>query len=334
MALTASADLRIAVYVLSSFIICCVCLCVVFVFYRYCLGDMKQVMHIQNEVMGDTAAMHKDVQTNVVPVNSGGWTVPQAEIDFERDLVVQWLRHTVKLPQYTQNLFNEGYDNMRAVQAINSRQELARCGIKPSGHQTLILSEIAGLQGTQFGTKQGGLTHGEGGGQANNSNASNVFGQLPPPPPPMMGTNYGDGLEYGAEPNNTYYEVNGEGGLVGHGRQDDSDEDLFETNYVQATVTHAVPPDAVGSPVLNTPLGGPPPPMMQAMNNQMMAMHQQMMNNPMMAPPPPPQVNVTANGLEPVYSDPDSWEDDANHLAYGQAFGVDNEYQVTVEGDY
>eukprot|EP01083_Nonionella_stella_P285259 971003_1 len=133
-------DVRIAVYILCGLIICCVCLCVVFVFYRYCLGDMKQVMHIQNEVMGDTAAMHKDAATNVVPVNSGDWTIPQAEVDFERDLVVQWLRHTVKLPQYTQNLFNEGYDNMRAVQAINSRQELARCGIKPSGHQTLILS--------------------------------------------------------------------------------------------------------------------------------------------------------------------------------------------------
>eukprot|EP01084_Bolivina_argentea_P166846 289643_1 len=107
MALTASADLRIAVYVLSSFIICCVCLCVMFVFYRFCLGDMKQVMHIQNEMMGDTAAMHKDVQTNVVPVNSGDWTIPQAEVDFERDLVVQWLRHTVKLPQYAETFFSE-----------------------------------------------------------------------------------------------------------------------------------------------------------------------------------------------------------------------------------
>eukprot|EP01083_Nonionella_stella_P236449 830444_1 len=150
-------DMRIAVYVVSSLIICCLCLCMVMLFYKYCYGDMKKMIEIQNEMMG-LGHDHAHAPGNVVAVNSGDWTIPHAEIDVEHDLVAQWMRYTVKLPQYTEKLVNQGYETMRGIQAINSAEALARCGIKKVGHQTLILAEIVALQGTEFGT----TSHGEG----------------------------------------------------------------------------------------------------------------------------------------------------------------------------
>eukprot|EP01084_Bolivina_argentea_P098884 177762_1 len=114
-------NVRIAVYILSGLVICCLCFCVMFVFYKYCRtrGDM-------------------------IRKKTGDWAIrrPQAEIDFERNVVIQWLRLEVKLPQYIDTFVSNGYDNMRAIQAINSKEQLARCGIQIPGHQTLILSEI------------------------------------------------------------------------------------------------------------------------------------------------------------------------------------------------
>eukprot|EP01083_Nonionella_stella_P030588 83841_1 len=110
-------DVRIAVYILCGLVICCLCLCVMFVFYRYWRGDM-------------------------IRKKTSDWGRAQEEIDHERHLVVQWLRYTVKLPQYTDMFLTNGFDNMRAIQAIKSKEELARCGIEMRGHQTLILAEI------------------------------------------------------------------------------------------------------------------------------------------------------------------------------------------------
>eukprot|EP01083_Nonionella_stella_P021038 58324_1 len=274
--LNESAELRIAVYIVLSFIISCICVLVLFLFYKYCFNDVKKMIMIEKEMYQMRTGVDSEA-SKVVAVKSGDWTIPQQEIEFERDLVVQWLRHTVRLPEYTETLFNEGYDNMRAIQTIDSREELARCGIARIGHQSLILAEVKALHGMQFGTK-GGITHGDGGGHmlvSDATDASDVLGTLPLPPPPVMDTKGSDELQYGAKPN-----VNGEG-LVGYGRRDSQDEieDLFESNHVNVTHgTDEAPPT---------------------------------MNNPMMAPPPPPEVRVTPNGMEAVYSDPDSSSDDA-----------------------
>eukprot|EP01083_Nonionella_stella_P035324 96424_1 len=90
---------------------------------------------------------------------------------------------------------------MRAIQAINTRAELDRCGIKPAGHQTLILAEITALIK---------------GGQRQALGASGSAPMFPPlpgvPPPPMVGGTWGNDVN----PKNTYYEgMDGEGGLVG-----------------------------------------------------------------------------------------------------------------------
>eukprot|EP01083_Nonionella_stella_P133645 406311_1 len=137
--LSATADVRSAVYVVSGVICCCICACVMVMFYKFCLDDMKKMMDIQNEMMG-LGHDHAHAPGNVVAVNSGDWTIPHAEIDVEHDLVAQWMRYTVKLPQYTEKLVNQGYETMRGIQAINSAEALARCGIKKVGHQTLILA--------------------------------------------------------------------------------------------------------------------------------------------------------------------------------------------------
>eukprot|EP01083_Nonionella_stella_P187289 687810_1 len=150
----ASADMSgvlTVTYVVASFICCCICVCMMMVFYKYCYGDMKKRVEIQMEMMRPS---QNEAPSNVSAVN------------FERDLVMQWLIHTVELPMYADKFFAKGYETMRAIQAINSREELARCGIELDGHQALILTEIAALRNIQFGTKGGG----EGGGEANNKN--------------------------------------------------------------------------------------------------------------------------------------------------------------------
>eukprot|EP01084_Bolivina_argentea_P158238 275670_1 len=232
---------------------------------------MKKMIEIQNEMMGLGQGNGTNLHhSNIVAVNSVDWTRPQVEVDFERDLVMQWLIHTVKLPQYAETFFGQGYEDMRAIQAINSREQLARCGIKLDGHQTLIMAEIAALQGAQFGTRGGDRTRGEGGGQAKNRDA---FGGKLPPLPPMMGD----------DPNNAQYAVDGEGIAM----TNVWDEDVFETNYVQATVTYGsdeVPPAAAADVplVLETPcwngVGGPPPPPMMSGKAMQRGL-----------PPPPPQ---------------------------------------------
>eukprot|EP01083_Nonionella_stella_P236448 830441_1 len=230
-------DMRIAVYAVSSLIICCLCLCMVMLFYKYCYGDMKKMVRIQSEN-----------HSNIVAVNSVDWTRPQVEVDFERDLVRQWLIHTVKLPMYEEKFFGQGYEDMRAIQAINSREQLARCGIKLDGHQTLIMAEIAALQGTQFGTS-GDRTRGEGGGQAKNRDA---FGGKLPPVPRMMGD----------DPANAQYVVNEGFFMTNVGDEEVSESD---SDCGHATVTlgmDKVPPAADVPLVLDTPcwngVGGPP----------------------------------------------------------------------------
>eukprot|EP01083_Nonionella_stella_P138349 421009_1 len=108
-----SANLRIAVYFVCAFLICLVCICVMFVFYRYCIGDLQKMKDIQSQMANLGAETGH--AGGVMAVKSGDWTLPQAQIDFDRDLVVQWMKHTVKLPQYTKMFFNEGYDTMRAI---------------------------------------------------------------------------------------------------------------------------------------------------------------------------------------------------------------------------
>eukprot|EP01083_Nonionella_stella_P285261 971007_1 len=97
-------------------------------------------------VVGEAIEVRNYCRTrgDMIRKKTGDWAIrrPQAEIDFERNVVIQWLRLEVKLPQYIDTFVSNGYDNMRAIQAINSKEQLARCGIQIPGHQTLILSEI------------------------------------------------------------------------------------------------------------------------------------------------------------------------------------------------
>eukprot|EP01083_Nonionella_stella_P313480 1125514_1 len=72
--------------------------------------------------------------------NSEDWRIPQAEIDLERDLVVQRLIHSVKLPQYTSGFLSQGYDHMRAIKANNTKEELSHCGIESTEDLSLILA--------------------------------------------------------------------------------------------------------------------------------------------------------------------------------------------------
>eukprot|EP01084_Bolivina_argentea_P013500 25355_1 len=102
---------RSAAFVVSGFVICCLCVCVGIVFHKYFWDDVKKMIETQNEVMISHPA------NAPMAANSEDWRRPQAEIAFERDLVVQWLIHSVQLPQYTSGFLSQGYENMRAIKA-------------------------------------------------------------------------------------------------------------------------------------------------------------------------------------------------------------------------
>eukprot|EP01083_Nonionella_stella_P030589 83843_1 len=199
-------DVRIAVYILCGLIICCVCLCGLFV-YKHCLGVMIR------KKTGDR-----------------GMGRPQAEFDCERNLVMQWLRHTVKLPQYIDKFVTNGYDNMRAIQLINSKEELARCGIEMPGHQTLILAEIYKARAV----------------------ASNTVVNKPII---QMGE-MGRWLENGEDRKNMHYEVNGEGVLIGHATKESWSDHRFDATTLGLTtlgLTHGTNEAANAPLVLDTP---------------------------------------------------------------------------------
>eukprot|EP01083_Nonionella_stella_P030586 83837_1 len=198
-------DVRIAVYILCGLVICCLCLCVMFVFYRYWRGDM-------------------------IRKKTSDWGRAQEEIDHERHLVVQWLRYTVKLPQYTDMFLTNGFDNMRAIQAIKSKEELARCGIEMRGHQTLILAEIYKARAV----------------------ASNTVVNKPII---QMGE-MGRWLENGEDRKNMHYEVNGEGVLIGHATKESWSDHRFDATTLGLTtlgLTHGTNEAANAPLVLDTP---------------------------------------------------------------------------------
>eukprot|EP01083_Nonionella_stella_P011214 31880_1 len=253
--ITDSAWLRTAVYILLGIII-------VFGLYKYCYAYRKRMDNIEHEM-----AKLEHVSS------TGSTTVPKDEKDFERDLVISWLRYTVQLPEYTDNFLNNGYENMRAIQTIACKEEVASLGINPPGHQALILAEIKGIQGTKLGTR----SKREGGGPP----AGSGFAALPPQPlqpvstlpglpdqPKVLGT---DGAYYG----------NGEGGRDRAQTNDsyDSNEDLFDTtcqtssgfdNIDNNAQTHAQGMVMI-APTMRTP--PPPPRMMSGMNMTVPASH-------------------------------------------------------------
>eukprot|EP01083_Nonionella_stella_P155165 500924_1 len=76
----------------------------------------------------------------------------------ERELVVSWIRFTVQLPRYIDLFISQGYDTMQSIQSISGKDDLRALGIKRKTHQTLILTEIEKLRGTDFVVK--GITYG------------------------------------------------------------------------------------------------------------------------------------------------------------------------------
>eukprot|EP01083_Nonionella_stella_P145321 455128_1 len=231
-----SSELRIAVYVMISCLICCICGCVMFGLYKYCYADMKQMHVIQQELHSSNA-------------QSNEMTVPQSEKDFERDLVNSWLRHTVKLPEYVDHFFDSGYESMRAIQTIKNKQELIGLGIKSPGHLALILAEIQSLQGVQFGTRTGG----ERGGAASGPNRSNdMFAMLPPRPVQPLITPFAAAA---ADP------VGLEGGAR-HGRVGSGSEELFGTFGTTTDANAGCVGFTVndGGALMTSPIMPPPPP--------------------------------------------------------------------------
>eukprot|EP01083_Nonionella_stella_P047743 127785_1 len=124
--------LKTGIYILLSLIIMCALLgCVAFAFYK----------HRKIEIVKSVPMILNKSITNAIVEETA------EEQGFERDLVMSWLLYTVKLPQYADLLVGRGYDNMRTIQMITSREELREVGITAPGHLALIMSEIEELRG-------------------------------------------------------------------------------------------------------------------------------------------------------------------------------------------
>eukprot|EP01083_Nonionella_stella_P154981 500000_1 len=67
----------------------------------------------------------------------------------EEQKVQQWLKDTVKLPEYEEAFLSNGYDSMMIVCDISKREELEEIGITSKGHQVRIMSKIKLLQNQQ-----------------------------------------------------------------------------------------------------------------------------------------------------------------------------------------
>eukprot|EP01083_Nonionella_stella_P074245 201333_1 len=117
--------------------------------------------------------------SNVVAVDADIGTMRD-----EREQVISWLTNQVKLPQYANAFVNQGYDSMRAIQAIENIESLALAGVKAPGHRTLIMYEIKELQSkTDLPAPQLQMERGP-------SYPANVNYEqtLPPPPSPPTQT--------------------------------------------------------------------------------------------------------------------------------------------------
>eukprot|EP01083_Nonionella_stella_P041585 112711_1 len=129
-----SSTLQIVIVCLVAGIACvCGCMCLSVVFYVFGISSGKKEP-IQRASKVVSAA---DDETNTV-----GYT--------NRNEVMMWMIHTVKLSEYADMFVNNGYDSMRAVHLIGGNTQLLReLGVKNASHRSLILSKIEQLQGNE-----------------------------------------------------------------------------------------------------------------------------------------------------------------------------------------
>eukprot|EP01083_Nonionella_stella_P276671 940210_1 len=162
------------VFIALILLIVCCCCCIACLFYK-CFKRKKHNANVQTNAMAGIQMRNKHAVPQIVP----------CDVDFEREMVASWMRYTVQMPQYVHLFISQGYDSMEAIQSIECKEDLHALGIKRRVHQTLILTEIKRLQGTDFVVK--GITHGTdvvtmGDGHATKPAVLSEL-VLPPPPP-------------------------------------------------------------------------------------------------------------------------------------------------------
>eukprot|EP01083_Nonionella_stella_P068820 183011_1 len=128
-------------------VISCFCCCGAYLCFKYF------------KTKKDKESEHIPAMTNVEMQNAHEMNyIAARNDDLEREMVASWLRYTVQLPQYIHLFISHGYDSMEAIQGIAGKNDLLALGIKRDIHHTLMLTEIKGLQDTDFVVK--GITHG------------------------------------------------------------------------------------------------------------------------------------------------------------------------------
>eukprot|EP01083_Nonionella_stella_P179693 638770_1 len=163
---------QMALYVaiaLILLIICC-CGCVACLCCKRCKRKKDDEPRRQTNSMVNIQMGNKHEVHQIVP----------CDVDFEREMVTLWIRDTVQLPQYVHLFLSQGYDTIQAIQHIECKEDLDALGIPSGAHQTLILTQIKRLKGTDFVVK--GITHGAPG--AGMVTTDDGQGHTTKPPPP------------------------------------------------------------------------------------------------------------------------------------------------------
>merc|ERR1719242_1858256 len=69
--------------------------------------------------------------------------------DFERMEVLEWL-DDIGLGAYYKLFIQIGYDSMKSIRAIESKQELHDLGVSIHGHRNVLIEEIEAMKGEKI----------------------------------------------------------------------------------------------------------------------------------------------------------------------------------------
>ena len=126
-----SMSLELVLIIIGLILIFCVfCFCAICVLYK---------LHKKKQDQPGAQMMEMQIQQNINL---------KTDNDEDRELVANWFKN-IGLPQYYPFFIKNGYDSLRVIASIQSKEELKEIGVSVMGHRTLIFSEIAKLQKNQ-----------------------------------------------------------------------------------------------------------------------------------------------------------------------------------------
>lgn len=110
----------------------------------------RRYRHIHNASGSLTSMTMNSVQTQLNQPQQGRTRMPSItctpmRLSADAIDVKLWLENDVELPQYYDNFINYGYESLRFIKEISTKEQLEDIGVVIKGHQTKLMAEIAKL---------------------------------------------------------------------------------------------------------------------------------------------------------------------------------------------